>query len=221
MGKHECFVRFDDVGFCQLGTRDLIANTKKYSYPAFRESFSEQRRESRKVAFALVVALYRFEQEMEEEAEPLRFIASLALTPLLGSPSEESQDDSCGDPIVVLMKIGAERGPVVVDIEQSDVHVSGRMDVYSAARFKRKTVLRSLVTAGPADCGVCARSPDQGFNKRGCGPSISPAAEEAGPVVISIEDILGASDRYDVVATIRDELQPRFYIVAKRPQYAV
>jgi hypothetical protein len=221
MGKHECLMRFDDVGFCQLRTRDLIANTETYSYPAFRESYTEQRRESRKVEFALVVALYQFEQEMEEKAEPLRFIASLPLTPLLGSPSEEPQDDSCGDPIVVLMKIGAERGPVIVDIEQTDVHVSGRMDVYSAARFNRKTVLRSRVTADPADGGVCARSTDQGFSERGCAPSISPAAEEARPEVISIEEILGSIGRHEAIAAVRDELQPRFYIVAKRPHGAV
>ncbi len=141
----------------------------------------------------------------------------MPLRPLLGSPSEEPQDDSGGDPIVVLMKIGAERGPVVVDIEQTDVQASRRMDIYSAARFNRKTILRGFVTADPADGGVCARSPDQGFNKRGCPPSISPAAEEAGPEVISIEHILGAIGRDEAIAAIRDELQPRSYIVAKRP----
>src|SRR5713226_3764974 len=78
----------------------------------------------------------------EHLLEPLLFVASMPLRPLLGSPSEEPQDDSGGDPIVVLMKIGAERGPVVVDIEQADLDVSGWMDVYSAARFNRKTVLR-------------------------------------------------------------------------------
>ncbi len=37
-----------------------------------------------------------------------------------GGASEKAEDDSGGGPIVVLMNIGAERGPVVVDIEQTD-----------------------------------------------------------------------------------------------------
>jgi len=119
------------------------------------------------------------------------------------------------------MKIGAERGPVVVDIEQTDVEASGWVNIHSAAHFNRKAVLRSLVTADPADGGVCARSPKQGFTKRGCAPSISPATEEARPEVISIEDILDAIGRDDVVTAIRGELQPRFYIVAKRSHCAV
>jgi hypothetical protein len=68
MNKQECFARFDYVKFWHLRTRELIANSETYSYPAFQESFRELRRESRRAEFLLVVALYRFEQEMEERA---------------------------------------------------------------------------------------------------------------------------------------------------------
>lgn len=68
MNKEECFTRFDDVKFWHTRTRDLIAEAETYSYPAFRESFWELRRESRKAEFALVVALCHFEDAMEEEA---------------------------------------------------------------------------------------------------------------------------------------------------------
>jgi len=127
---------------------------------------------------------------------------------LLGSSSEDPHDNAGGNPIVVLMKIGAERGPVVVDIEQTDVEAPGWMNIHAAAHFNRKAVLRSLVTADPADGGVCAGPPKQGFTKRGRAPSISPAAEEAGPEVISIEDILDAVGCDGVVAAISDKLQP-------------
>ena len=49
----------------------------------------------------------------------------LGSIPLLGVASEEPEDNAGGSPIVVLMNIGAERGPVVVDIEQADVEVPG------------------------------------------------------------------------------------------------
>jgi hypothetical protein len=66
--KEECFARFDEVKFWHSRTLDLIANAESYSYPAFRESFWELRRESRRAEFALVVSMCRFEQRMEEEA---------------------------------------------------------------------------------------------------------------------------------------------------------
>src|ERR1700674_1628432 len=115
------------------------------------------------------------------------------------------------------MKIGSERGPVVVDIEQADVEVPGWGDIQPPAHFHRKSAIRSLVTADSADGGVCARSPKQGFSKRGCAPSIMPTVKVAGPVMISVEHILGATDRHDVVASVRGDLQPRFCIPAKRP----
>ena len=68
MPKQECFARFDNVKFWHSRTRELIANSETYTYPAFRELFWELRRESRKAEFALVVALCRFENWMEEKA---------------------------------------------------------------------------------------------------------------------------------------------------------
>src|SRR6266850_558356 len=141
---------------------------------------------------------------------------------LLGAASEETDDDAGGDPIVVLMKIrAAERGPVVVRIEQTDVNVPGWVDIQPAADFEREAVLGSIVNAAPANLGVRARSPDQGFRKRSQAPSIAPTVEVASPEVISIEDILGAADGYGVVAGVRDDLQPRFYVPAERAHCSV
>ena len=65
--KLDCFMRFDSVHYWLSRTRDLIANAESYSYPAFRESFFELRREARKSEFELVVALFQFEKTMERE----------------------------------------------------------------------------------------------------------------------------------------------------------
>ena len=85
---------------------------------------------------------------------PLLFIASSPLGPLLGSPSEEAEDDSGGGPIVVLISVQAEGGPVVVHIEQTDLEVPGRVDIQSAAYFIGNRAIRILVTADAADGGV-------------------------------------------------------------------
>src|SRR5882672_2932656 len=85
---------------------------------------------------------------------------------LLGAPPEEAEDDAGRDPIVVLMSVRAERGAVIIGIEQTDVNVPEWMDVQPSADFIRETVLRSVVSAAPADLGVRARSPDQRFCKR-------------------------------------------------------
>src|SRR5229473_3840739 len=141
---------------------------------------------------------------------------------LLGFPSEEPNHNSGGCPIVVLMNISAEGRPVVVHIEQADLEVSRWLEIQSAAHLIRNTVDRSRVTGGTADRNVRAGSSNKAFNKRGYPPSISHTAEEeAGPVMISPEHCLGPTNRYDVVAGVRDDLQPRFYIPAKRPQCAV
>jgi len=66
LSKPECFIRFDDVHYWLSRTRDLIANAETYSFPAFLESFRALRRKSRKAEFALVLALYRFQREMEQ-----------------------------------------------------------------------------------------------------------------------------------------------------------
>jgi hypothetical protein len=66
--KRDCFIRFDEVHYWHLMTRELIANAETQSYPAFRKSFRELRRESRKAEFELVIALYHFQQGMEARA---------------------------------------------------------------------------------------------------------------------------------------------------------
>jgi hypothetical protein len=68
MNKFECFARFKEVKLWHSRMLRLIADAESYSYPAFRESFWELRRESRRAEFALVVALCQFEQALEEEA---------------------------------------------------------------------------------------------------------------------------------------------------------
>ncbi len=66
MNKLECFNRFDELYFWHSKTRELIANAEAHSYPAFRKSFRELRRESRKAEFELVIALFRFERAMNK-----------------------------------------------------------------------------------------------------------------------------------------------------------
>jgi hypothetical protein len=66
--KLDCFIRFDEVNYWHSRTRELIANARSHGYPAFRESFRELRRESRKAEFELVIALYHFQQGMEARA---------------------------------------------------------------------------------------------------------------------------------------------------------
>jgi hypothetical protein len=66
LSKQECFVRFDKLRYWMLRTCHLIANAETYSFPAFLESFRELRRESRKAEFALLLALYKFQREMEQ-----------------------------------------------------------------------------------------------------------------------------------------------------------
>jgi hypothetical protein len=66
--KLDCFIRFDEVSYWHSKTRELIANARSHGYPAFRESFRELRRESRKAEFELVLALYHFQQGMEATA---------------------------------------------------------------------------------------------------------------------------------------------------------
>src|SRR6267143_5867071 len=140
---------------------------------------------------------------------------------LLGAASEETEDDAGGDPIVVLMSIRAERRAVEIRIEQTDVNVPRWVDIQPAADFEREAVFGSIVSAAPTDLGVRARSPDQGFGKWSQAPAVMPAVEVAGPIVIAIEHILSATDGYGVVAGVRDDLQPRFYVPTERPHCAV
>lgn len=85
MSKLDCFARFDQVTYWLSRTRGLIANAETHRYPAFRESFRELRRESRKAEFALVVALDQFQHKMEEQATD----ADNRYQPAAGSSCEE------------------------------------------------------------------------------------------------------------------------------------
>lgn len=69
LNKLDCFIRFDEVNYWHSRTRELIANAETHSCPAFRESFRELRRESRKAEFELVLALYQFQRAMEARAK--------------------------------------------------------------------------------------------------------------------------------------------------------
>jgi hypothetical protein len=69
LSKLECFIRFNDVHYRLSRTRDLIANAEAYSYPAFLGCFRKLRRESRRAEFALLLALYKFQREMEQAAD--------------------------------------------------------------------------------------------------------------------------------------------------------
>ena len=73
MSKLGCFARFDDVAYWLSRTRELIVDAESYSYPAFRTSFRELRRGSRKSEMELVAALFHFERGMEKalgESQP-------------------------------------------------------------------------------------------------------------------------------------------------------
>src|SRR6266581_3251877 len=119
------------------------------------------------------------------------------------------EDDTGGDPVVVLLNVGAERGPVVVNVEQTDFPVTGWMEIQSATYFVRQTVRGSCVAADAANGGVCARTANQALDKRGRAPAISAMVEVTRPEMISIKDILGGANRYDAVAAVRDELPAR------------
>jgi hypothetical protein len=71
LSKLECFIRFDAATYWMSRTRDLISNAETYSYPAFRESFWELRREARKSEMELVIALFKFEKAMKKQAPDL------------------------------------------------------------------------------------------------------------------------------------------------------
>ena len=67
--KLDCFIRFDETNYLRSRTRDLITNAETCSYPAFTESFRQLRREARKSETELVIALFKFEKQMERKAD--------------------------------------------------------------------------------------------------------------------------------------------------------
>jgi hypothetical protein len=59
---------FDDTSYWLSMIFDLIANAETYSFPSFLKSFWKLRRKSQRAEFALLLALYKFQREMEEQA---------------------------------------------------------------------------------------------------------------------------------------------------------
>src|SRR5260370_7243898 len=115
------------------------------------------------------------------------------------------------------MNVGTECGPVVVDVEQTDFPVTGRMEIQPAAYFIRNTVGRSGVAADAGNGGVRARSARQGFDKRSGTPAAQPAVEVTRTEMISVENVLSAPHLDDPLAPLRNNLQQRFEIPANRP----
>ena len=68
MNRLDCFNRIEEVNFWVSRTRDLIANAETYSFSEPLDSFRKLRRKSRPAEFALLLALYKFQCEMEEQA---------------------------------------------------------------------------------------------------------------------------------------------------------
>jgi hypothetical protein len=68
MNRLDCFNRFDEVDFWMSRTRDMVANAETYSFPEFLESFRKLRRKPRRAEFALLLALNKFQREVEEQA---------------------------------------------------------------------------------------------------------------------------------------------------------
>jgi hypothetical protein len=66
--KLVCYIRFAALTYWHSRTRQLISEAETYSYPAFRQSFRDLRRKSRRAEFELMLALLRFEKEMERRA---------------------------------------------------------------------------------------------------------------------------------------------------------
>src|SRR5439155_25541 len=86
----------------------------------------------------------------------------------------EILNDTGGSPIVVLMTVGAERGPVVINVEQTDFPVTRRVEIHSAPYFIRDAVGRSGVAADAANNSVRARSARKGFDKGSGAPAAQP-----------------------------------------------
>jgi hypothetical protein len=68
LSKLDCFIRLDEMNLGLSRTLGLKATVEINRYQAFRGSFRELRRESRKAEFALVAPLYQFQHEMEKRA---------------------------------------------------------------------------------------------------------------------------------------------------------
>src|SRR5258708_23693103 len=91
---------------------------------------------------------------------------------LLGT-AKKAEDDTSGGPIVVLMKVGAERGPVVVDVEHTDFPMAGRVGIQTAAHFLRQTVRCRGGAARARSGGIFAGGPAGGLRQHRGPPTTS------------------------------------------------
>src|SRR5260370_20240242 len=123
--------------------------------------------------------------------------------------AKEAEDNAGGSPIVILMNVGAERGPVVVDVEETDFPVRRGVEVNAAADFVGEAVAGNGVAAGAGDGGIRAGGSEESFHKRCGAPTISRTMEITRAVMISVEDILGGAGGNEAVAAIGNNLQPR------------
>ena len=135
--------------------------------------------------------------------------------------AEEAEDDAGGGPIVVLVNVGAEGGPVVVHVEQTDLPVRRGVEIHAASDFIGESALGKGVATGSADGGIRAGCSEEGFHKRRGAPAIPRAMEIARAVMISVEDILGGAGGYEAVAAIGNDLQPRLDVQAERAEPAI
>src|SRR6266404_5436165 len=140
---------------------------------------------------------------------------------LLFGASKQSHHNSRRNKVVVLMKIRAERSPVVIKIDHPNLKMPQGVDIDSAANLIGHADIRRRIPARPADRCIGARSTDQPFYKRCGAPTMAKAVEVPDSPVISIQYVLSAADRHPVVAAICDDLQPWLYIPAKRSEHPV
>ena len=135
--------------------------------------------------------------------------------------AEEAEDNAGGDPIVILMNVGAEGGPVVVHVEEADFPVRRGVEVNAAADFVGEAVAGNGVAAGAGDGGIRAGGSEESLHKRCGAPTISRTMEITRAVMISVKDILGGAGGNEAVAAIANNLQPRLEIQAERAEPAV
>src|SRR5437879_4009834 len=125
---------------------------------------------------------------------------------LLFGASKQPHHNSSRNRVIVLMKISAERRPVVIKIDHPNLEVLQGVDIDSAANLVGKAIGRGRIPAGPADRRVGARSPDQTFHKWCGAPTMAKAVEVPESPMVSVQHILSAADRHPVIAAVCDHL---------------
>ena len=141
-------------------------------------------------------------------AVPLRTCRLDSTLFLLGTGAAKADYEAGCQPDVVL--VGAEeRCAVVVGIENADGKVRSQIKVDATAGFHRKSQVCVGQAAWAADGIVDVRAANQEFSERAGAPLIAFAVEYARAEVVSVESDIHAVVRRDVVAGVRDDLQPR------------